>query len=232
MSFMLFMVRIPKNTPKTPVFFLVFIRLARIEVCQNGDNRRERGWERTPNGKEGNRAMLEKSFEIIFHEYNAMITAYLHSLVGDWHEAVDLTQETFVVAYRKMDDFDPNKPLGAWLRGIARNLGRNAIRKKYRHREFLVEGQAIEGLYQALESAERAEGWETRLAALDHCMKALPDKQRTAVDLHYKDGHAASVVARALGILEKSVFQLLWHARNSLKTCVGNLLKSEEATCE
>ncbi len=175
--------------------------------------------------------MLEKSFELIFHEYNAMITAYLHSLVGDWHEAADLAQETFVVAYRKLDDFDPNRPLGAWLRGIARNLARNAIRKKYRHREFLVEGQAMEGLYQALESAERAEGWETRLAALDHCMRALPDKQRTAMDLHYKDGQPAGAVGRVMGILEKSVFQLLWHARNNLKNCVSAWLQKEAPAC-
>jgi RNA polymerase sigma-70 factor (ECF subfamily) len=169
--------------------------------------------------------VIEKSFELIFREHSRMITAYLYSLLGDWEGAADLAQDTFVVAYRKMDAFDPERSVAAWLRGIARNLARNVIRKRYRHREFLVESDSIEAMYSALEEPPLSEGWEDRLCALAQCMEKLPDKQRQAVGLHYEERKAAKLVAKAMGILERSVFQLLWHARNNLRDCITNMLK-------
>lgn len=170
---------------------------------------------------------IEKSFELIFHEHSRMITAFLYSLLGDWAEAADLAQETFVVAYRKMDGFDPEKSLPAWLRGIARNLARNAIRKRYRHREFLVESDTMEEMYAALEEPPKSEGMQDSIAALTQCIEKLPDKQREVVQLHYEERQPAKLVAKAIGVLERSVFQLLWHARNNLRDCIMSLLKQE-----
>lgn len=157
-----------------------------------------------------------------------MITAYLHTLVGDWHEAADLTQDTFVIAHQKMAQFDPSRSLAAWLRGIARNLARNDIRKKYRHREFLVEGDAMDHMYSAMDQTESGETWDNRLAALDDCMNRLPEKQRQVVDSHYREHKSAKDIASIIGVLERSVFQLLWQARKNLKDCIASLLRFGE----
>src|SRR6185369_1636266 len=45
------------------------------------------------------------------------------------HEAEDLAQEAFVTAFRKLDDFDVDRPFGPWVRSIAFNLLRNHWRK-------------------------------------------------------------------------------------------------------
>ncbi|MBA4388944.1 MAG: hypothetical protein C0404_13260 [Verrucomicrobia bacterium] len=170
--------------------------------------------------------MLEKSFELIFHEHNKMIVSYLYSLVGNRQDAADLAQETFVIAYRKMDQFSPEKSVAAWLRGIAKNLARNSIRKVYRHREVLLEGNTIENLFEGLERQAGTEKWESSLAGLEKCMEKLPEKQRQAIDMHYLSEKSAKNISESMGVLERSIFQLLWQARNNLKNCVRSLLKA------
>ncbi|QKK08025.1 MAG: hypothetical protein HND58_07435 [Planctomycetota bacterium] len=61
-------------------------------------------------------------FEILVRENAAMLTAFLRSSLHDPSDVDDLFQETMVVAWRRIDDYDRSRPFGPWLRGIARNL--------------------------------------------------------------------------------------------------------------
>ena len=63
-----------------------------------------------------------KLFETLVREHADMLTVYLRSALGDTSDVDDLFQETMVVAWRRLDDFDQTRPFGPWLRGIARNL--------------------------------------------------------------------------------------------------------------
>ncbi len=171
--------------------------------------------------------MQDKAFEIIFREYHRMITAYLYSLTGNWENALDLTQEVFVIAYRKMDEFDPTRSIAAWLRGIAKNLARNAIRKDNRARLFVVEGIEIDEVFQLMDQGSSDGNWEERLAALRECLGKLPGSQRQAVELFYQGEKSARDVAATLGVLEKTVFQFLWHARRNLRQCIATVMKRD-----
>lgn len=173
--------------------------------------------------------MQDKAFEIIFGEYNRMITAYAYSLTGDWDLALDLTQDAFVVAYKKMDDFDPSRSIAAWLRGIVKNLARNALRKASRSRLFLMEGHEIEETFAAIDERDDGGNWEEHVGALQQCLEKLPPRQRQAVDLFYLSEKPARDVAGVLGVLEKTVFQFLWQARKSLRQCMNTVMQQEAA---
>ena len=175
--------------------------------------------------------MKDKAFEMIFREYNRMVTAYLLSLVGDGDRALDLTQEVFLLAYTKMmDEYDPTRSIGAWLRAIARNLARNALRRERRHRLVLLDGGDIDRLFSVFDRAQPDLIWEERLASLDPCIAALPDRQREVVDRFYRGHQPARAIAQVIGILEKSVFQLMWHARSNLRRCIESTRNATRAT--
>jgi len=164
--------------------------------------------------------MKDHAFELIFREYNRMITAYLYGLVGDADEALDLTQETFVVAYRRIRDCDPSQSLAAWLRSIAWNQAANSLRRKRRHRDLLAEAGQVSRAFELFDRLEPDRPWEERLRALDDCMKRLPDAQRRAVDLFYRDGETGREIGTKLGVLENTVYQTMWQARKNLRGCI------------
>jgi RNA polymerase sigma-70 factor (ECF subfamily) len=62
-----------------------------------------------------------ESFERLVEQYHGRILGYLTRQLGDREVAADLTQETFLDAFRLLDRLPDDRPFGAWLYRIARN---------------------------------------------------------------------------------------------------------------
>ena len=71
------------------------------------------------------------AFRLIFSRYSKPILSFVYSLLGNRVLAEELTQETFVRAYRRLYSKRPDTQLSTWLFGIARNVVREAVKKKY-----------------------------------------------------------------------------------------------------
>jgi RNA polymerase sigma-70 factor (ECF subfamily) len=73
-------------------------------------------------------------FREVFLRYGKPILSFIYSLIGDRARAEELTQETFIRAYRRVASMKKGTQLSTWLFGIARNVVREAIKEKYRDR--------------------------------------------------------------------------------------------------
>ena len=62
---------------------------------------------------------IKSVFEILIRENTDMLLAYLRSAVRDEHAIDDLYQEIFLTAWKRLEDYDRQRPFGPWLRGIA-----------------------------------------------------------------------------------------------------------------
>ena len=123
----------------------------------------------------------------------------LRRLCGDHQEAEDLTQETFIRAYRSLGGFDRDRfealRLSPWLWTIALNLGRNHLRSRSRRPTFVdLHEQA------ASEDPEPPDttAWDDRLSA-------LPITQRRAVVLRHVVGLGIGEISEATGRPEGTV---------------------------
>jgi len=70
------------------------------------------------------------SFDQIYDEYKTPIYNYVYHLVGDREQADDLTQDTFLKAFRALPKMDGNLKLSAWLYRIATNTAYDALRRR------------------------------------------------------------------------------------------------------
>ena len=71
-----------------------------------------------------------QAFDLLMRRHSPMVVRYLTRLLGNMDDAQDAAQETFVALHRNLHRFDPNRPFVAWLFHIARNKGRDALRKR------------------------------------------------------------------------------------------------------
>ncbi len=71
-------------------------------------------------------------FQEIFNRYARPVMGFLRDLLGDRTLAEEMTQETFVRAYRARGSKRAETRISTWLFGIALNVAREAIRDKYR----------------------------------------------------------------------------------------------------
>lgn len=71
----------------------------------------------------------EDAFHAIFRRYGRPVLSFLCHHVNDRSLAEELTQETFVRAYRNLNYLQDDARLSTWLFGIARNVAREATRQ-------------------------------------------------------------------------------------------------------
>lgn len=173
---------------------------------------------------EGTDSKSTQVFEVLVREYDQMLMAYIRCLIRDPGLVEDVFQETLITAWRRFEDFDSTRTLGAWLRGIALNTARNATRKRAADRHLFsdeVVNQVEDGL---LSSRHRddAEGWSERLAALKECLSRLPEAARELILRRYKRGETSSDIADALRRSAAAIRKELQRTRRLLGKCIEN----------
>jgi len=72
------------------------------------------------------------AFRLIFERYSRPVISFIFDMVNDRGLAEELTQETFVRAYRAIRTMRKDTKLSTWLFGIARNVARESIRARVR----------------------------------------------------------------------------------------------------
>jgi len=167
---------------------------------------------------------FDESFERMVAENHVQLRSFVRMLGVDPDWVDDLAQDAFLVALRERESFDQQQDVGKWLRGIARNLVRNEIRKDARRRRILHEGLA-ELLLQDADWNDDDPDWQrTRLSHLRDCVEQLPPKSREIVTGRYSNGWTATDLADHLNMTAAAVRQALMRIRQQLKGCVENQL--------
>ncbi len=163
--------------------------------------------------------MSQGTFDAVVSAHHEEILRYLRRVVGQAGEAEDLSQETFLRAYRAYGTLPKDANVRAWLFAIATNLARNHFRSETRRRKAYgrVEAAAREacGTATEVELVAREAG-----ILLEKIIVGLPLKQRLAFTqrkLHDMDYEA---IGKSLGCSAESarahVFQALRKIRHGL----------------
>lgn len=174
-----------------------------------------------------------KAFEILVRENSRMLTAYLRSLMLDDAAVDDLFQETMIVAWRRLDECDLDRPFGPWLRGIASRLALAHYRRQ-RREPTLLSDQVLAVIDRQFESIQTQSGdtWDDKLRALRGCLDTLPDNQRDAVKARYLDNLPTQEVADRFQISLEACKKRLQRGRAMLAQCLrrkGVFLATENA---
>jgi len=72
------------------------------------------------------------AFRLIFERYSRPVISFIYDIVNDRGLAEELTQETFVRAFRSIRTMRAETKLSTWLFGIARNVARESLRARAR----------------------------------------------------------------------------------------------------
>lgn len=160
-------------------------------------------------------------FEILVRENEPMLMTYLRAVVRRASVVDDLFQETMLVAWRKLDEYDHSLPFGPWLRGIAAKLVL-AYFRKVKSDILICEGQTLEYLDQQIQHIDERPGdtWSEKIGGLTHCIEALADDYRQAIHLRYFEQTPASQIAAISNTSVETVKKRLQRARAQILECL------------
>jgi len=151
--------------------------------------------------------VVTAGFETFFRaEFPKMVALGL-SLTGDRETARDLAQESLLRAYVNWDRIEGLDRPGGWVRRVLINLATDHHRRRRTVGSRAGQRQASG---QLLPDDPVSEDWWA-------AVRALPDRQRAAIALHYLDDRPIAEVAEILGIAPGTVKSSLAKARDTLK---------------
>ncbi|MBX3740877.1 MAG: sigma-70 family RNA polymerase sigma factor [Akkermansiaceae bacterium] len=169
------------------------------------------------------------AFGILVEHHYAAVRACLAVRMGNAHDAEDLTQEVFLLAFKKLDQCTPGRPMRPWLRRIAVNLSGNH-RRKFR---ALPVG-AIEELQNLIDDSLRQ--WiepldeRTPLEALRHCLDQLESPARQLLFARYADELSLDELAALLERKTSAVSMQLHRLRHLIGNCIREKLSPQPPT--
>ena len=158
------------------------------------------------------------AFEQLIHLHSSRLRAFVSMRLPVAHLIDEIAHETFVFAYRHLDEFTPGSNLGAWLRAIANNLVRAEV-LRYSRSLKNQENYLQHCLVEAAESEEPAPE-SSMVVYLEECLGDLPDGQRELMQRRYRLSESTRDMAEAMGRSEAWVRTTLCRVRRALRNCV------------
>ena len=164
-------------------------------------------------------------------EYQGAVRSFLAVRLDDAHEAEDLAQEVFLVAFRQLHEFDTSRPMNHWLRGIAANLLNNHLRR--RRETTLGPGLELDVLFeQAVGDVETESSGSRLLPALRECLAKLDGRARQLIEWRYMRGHALEDICRLMNLKHSALTMALHRLRERLHDCVARRLAEVKGTAQ
>lgn len=164
------------------------------------------------------RAGDNKAFEGLVRRYQKLVYNVIYQMIRNHDSAADLTQDTFLKAYRALPGFDTDKSFKPWLLKIATNATLNSIRdrKGQQSLEQLLE-QNPQAEPASTEDLEREVEWRVSQHMLFDALGQLPIQQRKVFILRYQQDLPYEEIADISELTVSSVKSLLFRARENLR---------------
>jgi RNA polymerase sigma-70 factor (ECF subfamily) len=183
----------------------------------------------------------EEALSSLLRRYGPLVRRGLR-IAESWQtvlDADDVMQVTYLEAFLRIGRFNPRSrgSFGAWLRQIAQNNLRDAVKGLERDRRpppaMRVDAPGGEDSFVALyellgattTTPSRVVAREEAKSFLESAIKQLPRDYATVVRLHDLEGKSGPEVATAMGRSRGAVFMLLGRAHDRLRETMGSATK-------
>lgn len=140
----------------------------------------------------------QRALEEIVSKYQRSLFFFIFRIVWDETDAADLSQKTFINAFRNIGRFDRRSNFKTWLYRIAINVCKNHFRDNPRQREVNIEGMVFADRENPLDHIIS----EEQRIGLSLALNDLPEKQRHSVILKVYHGLKYREIAAITGCSE------------------------------
>ena len=172
--------------------------------------------------------LSETDFVLLITSHQAVIYAYILTLLPDRVAAQDVLQETNLVLCRKVGEFEPGTSFKAWAFRVAYWQTMAHLKRIKRSGLVTLEPEVMELV--ALEAEEQLADFEDRHLALKSCLQKLPAGDASILLAHYQRGESLAVISGRLGRTRDALKQVLLRIRRTLRTCIERQLAGASHT--
>jgi RNA polymerase sigma-70 factor (ECF subfamily) len=146
----------------------------------------------------------------LYDRYKKAMYTLAYRITGDFDDANDVLQDTFIDVFKHLDQFRGEATLGAWIRQIV-------IRKSTKKKKMVIWKNMDDYIDENIDWSEI----EMNTAHLEAAVLSLPDGFRTIFVLAEVEGYTHREIAVMLNISEGTSKSQLFHAKRKLRSMLS-----------
>lgn len=177
------------------------------------------------------------AFEVLLGRYRRKVYGLAMGMVGNREDAMDVTQDAFIRAFRHIHTFQGDSSFYTWLYRITMNLCIDHVRKAGRFRAAPYEdGVAREELDRGdvpvlpvrhdLNPAKAARRREV-MARVAKALEDLPPHHRAVIVMREFEDMTYEEMAQVMQVPKGTIMSRLFHARHKLQKALAEYLEGE-----
>lgn len=181
--------------------------------------------------KSGDQQAMEQLYEMTY----SRVYCTIRVMVKDEQETLDLLQDSYIKAFKHLNQFEGTEKFLPWIQQIARNTAKDWLKKK--HPAFFAdlrsekqtewESPAEEQIMDVNDGnwPEKVLDREETARLIREILDGLPEDQRVVIEMFYYEKLSVKQIALALGLSESAVKSRLFYGRRKIETKVLALEK-------
>lgn len=173
----------------------------------------------------------KRAFELLVMKYQRKLARLLSRMVRDPGEIEDITQESFIKAYRALPQFRGESAFYTWLYRIAVNTAKNYLVARGRRAPTTTildsdEAENLEGseLLHDISTPDAELQTKQIAAAVNEAVDSLPEELRTAITLREIEGMSYEEIAQMMGCPIGTVRSRIFRAREAIAVKIRPML--------
>ncbi len=165
------------------------------------------------------------AYAVLVDRYKTLAYNISLGIVKRPEDAEEITQDSFLKAYRSLRSFKGDSKFSTWLYRIVYNSSISHLRKK--QKEVPADPGSPEMLRYAGQPDEEGSQNEDLAAALKKAVDLLPAAEKTMINLYYYDNSSVEDIARITAFSVSNVKVRLFRARKKLHDHIRTLMNNE-----
>jgi len=167
------------------------------------------------------------AFSILVERYKDLVYTLAVRMVKHKEEAEEITQDTFIKAYKSIHKFKGDSKFSTWIYRVAYNTCLDAIKKNKKLQSNVPINEYTEHEVKAIDNALDIMEAKERSVVIKNCIEKLPSEDAFLMTLYYYEELSLDEIADATGLKANNVKVKLFRSRKKLATILKKELDNE-----
>jgi len=167
------------------------------------------------------------AFTALVDRYKDLVYTLTLRMLKNREEAEEVSQDTFVKAYKSINRFKGDSKFSTWIYRIAYNTSLDRLKKNRKHFNDVAIDEFTEHQVKTIDNALSQLENEERNQAIQKCLAQLPRDDAFMLTLYYFEDQSLDEIAKVIGLTPNNVKVKLFRSRKKLATIMKAQLEPE-----
>jgi len=167
------------------------------------------------------------AFAVLVDRYKDLVYTLAMRMVKNKEEAEEVSQDTFIKAYKSLNRFKGDSKFSTWIYRVAYNTCLDRLKKNKRQQQTVTIDEYTEHQVKTIDNAlDRIETQEKQQAIKD-CLELLPSEDSFLLTLYYFEELSLDEISKIVGLKPNNVKVKIFRSRKKLATILKERLDNE-----